>query len=194
MSAPVLTAAMLDPEATADLLRSRRTIHLFEAEPVPDEVVLRGLDLARRAPNHRLTEPWRFVLLGPETAAAIVELNAEIVTAERGEAAGEAKRERWSAIPGWLVVTCRTSDDPIRAREDYAACCCAIQNLQLYLWSAGVGAKWTTGAVTRNPRFYALLGLDPEREAVVALLWYGYPAVVPETKRKPLDDVLTRLP
>ena len=180
------------PDAVAALLRSRRTVHLFEPEPVPDDVVLRGLDLARWAPNHRLTEPWRFVLLGPETAAAVVDLNARLVAEARGPAAGAAKRERWSAVPGWLVVTCRVSDDAVRMREDYAACCCAIQNFQLYLWSEGIGVKWTTGTVTRDPVFYDLVGLDAARETVVGLLWYGKPAVVPETERRPLDAVLTR--
>ncbi len=182
------------PEAAAHLIRSRRTIHLFEPDPVPDEIVLRALDLARWAPNHRLTEPWRFVLLGPETAGAVADLNAELVAAERGESAGAAKRARWRAIPGWLVVTCRRSDDPVREREDYAACACAVQNLQLYLWSEGVGTKWTTGAVTRTARFYELLGLDPARETVVTMLWYGTPAAVPEVARRPLDEVLAVLP
>lgn len=181
-------------DAVARLLLSRRTIHLFEPEQPQEEIVLRGLDLARWAPNHRLTEPWRFHLLGPETAAAIVELNAELVEAVRGAAAAEAKRARWAAIPGWLVVTCAVTDDPIRAREDYAACCCAVQNFQLYLWSAGLGVKWTTGAVTREPRFYDLLDLNPERESVVGMLWFGYAEVVPEVQRTPLDDVLTRHP
>jgi nitroreductase len=182
------------PDAVARLLRSRRTIHLFEPEQPPEDIVLRGLDLARWAPNHRLTEPWRFHLLGPETAAAIVELNAELVEAARGATAAEAKRARWAAIPGWLVVTCAVTDDPLRTREDYAACCCAVQNLQLYLWSAGLGVKWTTGAVTRTAAFYDLLGLDPEAHTVVGMLWYGTPADIPETQRRPLDDVLTRLP
>ena len=182
------------PDAAATLLRSRRTVHLFEPEPVPDDLVLRALDLARWAPNHRLTEPWRFTLLGPETAAAVVDLNARLVADARGAAAGAAKRERWGEIPGWLVVTCRVSEDATRMREDYAACCCAIQNLQLYLWSEGVGVKWTTGAVTRDPAFYDLVGLDAERETVVGLLWYGKPAVVPKVERQPLDAVLTRRP
>ena len=188
------TADLPSPDAVADLLRSRRTIHLFEPEPVPDVLVLRGLDLARWAPNHRLTEPWRFTLLGPKTAAAVVDLNARLVTKARGAAAGEAKRERWSAVPGWLVVTCRTSEDAERAREDYAACCCAIQNFQLYLWSEGVGVKWTTGPVTRDPAFYDLIGLDADAETVAGLLWYGRPATTPEVQRQPLDAVLHHRP
>ncbi len=178
----------------AELIRSRRTIHEFLPQPPPRELVRRGIELARWAPNHLLTEPWRFYLLGPQTATAIARLNAELVSRKQGPAAGQAKQERWLAIPGWLVVTCENSDDSIRAREDYAACCCAIQNFALYLWSEGIGVKWTTGAVTREPQFYDLIWVDPVVETVVGLLWYGYPAEIPQTPRKALNEILVELP
>lgn len=194
-----MTDRPTSPEAAArvaELIRTRRTIQRFEPAPVPPEAsILRAVELARWAPNHRLTQPWHFWLLGRETAEAVARLNAELVTAERGAAAGAAKLQRWLDIPGWMAVSCRRSPDPLRLQEDYAACCCAIQNLQLYLWSEGIGVKWTTGAVTRAPRFYELLQLDPEEETVVGLLWYGYPAGMPaDPPRKPVDEILTRLP
>lgn len=179
----------------ADVIRTRRTIHLFEQDPVPPrEEILAAIDLARWAPNHHLTEPWQFYLLGRETAEAIARLNAGQVTEERGEAAGRAKLERWLGIPGWLIVTCRRSSDALREREDYAACCCAIQNFQLYLWSRGIGVKWTTGAVTRTDPFYEVVGIDPSVERLVAMLWYGYPADVPRPPRKPVKEILELRP
>lgn len=178
----------------AELIRARRTIHEFQPKPAPRETILRAIDLARWAPNHLLTEPWHFYLLGPETAESVARLNANLVSRRKGAEAGQAKLTRWRAIPGWLVVTCDNADDPITAREDYAACCCAIQNLSLYLWSEGIGVKWTTGAVTREPDFYDLIWVDPDLETVVGLLWYGYPADTPQTPRKPMDEILVRLP
>ena len=176
------------------LLLSRRTIHNFKRETPPRELILRGLELARWAPNHFLTEPWHFYLLGPETAEAIARLNAGLVTRQKGAAAGEAKLERWRQIPGWLVVTCENSDNALQAKEDYAACCCAIHNFSLYLWSEGIGVKWTTGPVIREPAFYDVIWIDPALETVVGLFWYGYPAEVPQTPRKPLSQVLVELP
>lgn len=183
-------------DAVADTIRSRRTIHLFDAERrrPPDALVRRAVELARWAPNHRLTEPWRFYLLGGRTAEAIARLNADLVEAARGREAGEIKLARWRAVPGWLVVTCARSADPVRQQEDYAACCCAVQNLQLYLWSEGVGVKWTTGEVTRDPRFFELLEIDPEAELLVGMLWYGYPAEVPATPRRPVEEVFAERP
>jgi nitroreductase len=76
-------------------------------------------------------------------------------------------------------------------REDYASCCCAIQNLTLYLSEAGVASKWTTGLITRDQRFFDLLDIDPDKEFVVGLIWYGYPKMLPTQSRKEVDEILT---
>ena len=93
-----------------------------------------------------------------------------------------------------LIVTCPRSEDALREREDYAACCAAIHNFTLYLWKAGVGSKWTTGPVTRDPRLFDILGAEHDTEFVVGLLWFGYPKITPQQSRKAVDDVLTELP
>ena len=181
------------PSAVAALIRSRRTIHLFAPEPPPRATIRAALDLARWAPNHRLTEPWRFYLLGPAAAEAVARLNAEIVAEQRGPKAAQAKLDRWLSMPGWLVVTARTAEDPLVTEENYAACCCAVQNIQLYLWSEGIGMKWGTGNITRDPRFFDRLGIDPAQEKLVGMFWYGYPAEVPQAQRKPVEEFIREL-
>jgi nitroreductase len=178
----------------SEIIRTRRTVELFRPDVPPREVILRGLDLARWAPNHKHTEPWQFHLIGPQTAAAIVELNTRLVAAEKGADAAEAKRRRWSGVPGWLAVTAPRSTDRVREQEDYAACCCSVQNLSLYLWSQGIAMKWSTGAVTRHSEFYRLISVDPAERNVVGLFWYGFPSSVPEQRRKPLTEVLREHP
>ncbi|MDN5848116.1 MAG: nitroreductase [Nitrococcus sp.] len=190
----VVGAQSAAAQEVARAIRSRRSINRFQPQAPPREIIRRALDLARWAPNHYLTEPWHFYLLGSKTKQALVELSAELATAANGPSAGEAKRRRWAAIPGWLAVTCDQSPDALRAREDYAACACAIHNLSLYLCSEGIGVKWTTGAVTRERRFYDLLWIDPELEILVGLLWYGYPDEAPQSRRRPLEHSLVELP
>jgi len=182
-----------DGQTIADVIRGRRTINFFKPELPPRELVLEGLELARWAPNHHLTEPWRFYLLSDAVKHEIVELNARMVTEAKGEKAGRVKRERWRRIPGWLVVTCTRSADELRQKEDYAACCCAVHNLSLYLWSRGIGMKWTTGDVTRSEAFYDLIWVDPVVEEVVGMFWYGYPDEVPVSVRKPVSEILVEL-
>ena len=178
----------------AEAIRSRRSVDLFEPDPPGTTRLLEAIELARWAPNHRLTQPWRFYVLGPQTGDAIVELAVDIETTAKGERAGEARRKRWGAIPAFFVVTCARSDDELLQREDYAACCCAVQNLMLYMWQCGLGVKWTTGAVTREPRFSEIVGFDPEVEMLVGLFWYGIPRVVPSQKRRDVDEIVVERP
>ena len=179
----------------AEVLQGRRTINLFLHTPVPDGLLDEAMEAATWAPNHHVTEPWHFYPFGPDTIEACLDLVRQIVNEKKGDPrAAEHKAKSWSEKPGWVLVTCRKSDDELRQQEDYAACCVATQNLMLYLWKAGVGSKWTTGPITRDPRFFDIVGLDPDEEFVVSLLWYGYPKLTPTQARKPVDDVVTRLP
>ena len=177
-----------------EVIRGRRTINLYLQTPVPRALVREAIDAATWAPNHHVTEPWHFYLLGQETVERCLDLCFEIVSARKSEEAAQFKREQWSEKPGWLVVTCRRSEDELLQREDYAACAAAIQNFMLYLWKAGVGSKWTSGEITRDKRFFDILGIDADTEFVVGLLWFGYPKLTPTQKRKELDDVLSQLP
>lgn len=102
-------------------------------------------------------------------------------------------------MPGWLIVTCvKSSEDDMNdpnsiSREDYAACCCAVQNLCLSLHVDGIGTKWTTGPVNFDPQFGQAAGL-PSNEYVVGSMWFGNPASTPSppVKKLSVEDVLTK--
>jgi nitroreductase len=186
-------------------LISRRTINNFHTQlPNYWEMYLdQAIEAAMYAPNHKLTEPWRFHLLGKQSIQKVCELNADLVAAKKGPEAGASKLERWMAIPGWLVVTqvvVVSADDEVdynrptgQTREDYAACCCAVQNLCLSLHSNGIGTKWTTGPVNFDPRFADAIGLSKD-ERVVGTIWFGTAVSIPSApkKKKALSDVLIK--
>lgn len=178
----------------AEVLRGRRTIELFLQTPVPEKLVRDAIEAATWAPNHHVTEPWCFYLLGEEAKERALDLCRDIVMAKKGEKAADFKRDGWSEKPGWLVVTCNRSDDELLQKEDYAACSAAVQNFMLYLWKAGVGCKWTTGEITRDPRFLDIIGVDESEAFVIGLIWFGYPKLTPTQSRKKLPDVLIQLP
>ena len=170
-----------------DAISGRRSIKSYTDREITDEAIERMLSMAVLAPNHRMTEPWRFYLLGEQAREAVAVLNAEMVAAKSNERAAEVKLRRWRAMPGWLVLTSARSEDRLREREDYAACCCAAQNFMLALWAEGVGTKWTTGGVVRHARFADNVGFDAGAEQVVGLFWYGWPATVTNQMRRPLE-------
>ncbi len=175
-------------------IRGRRTVAQFLKQPVARKLILEAIEVARWAPNHHVTEPWHFYLLGKESVARAVELTRTIVAEDRNEKLADFKAAAAAERPGWLVVTCRRSDDELREREDYASCCCAIQNLMLYLSEAGVASKWSTGAITRDARFFELLGVDPAQAFIVGLIFYGYPRITPGQKRRDVGEITSELP
>jgi hypothetical protein len=145
-----LLAAGSQPPSTLEVILTRRTVNDFEPA-LPDGwsgALERAVLAATHAPNHKRTEPWRFHLLGPLAVKRVCELNAELVAAKKGPEAGEKKLARWLAMPGWLVITqvvdgsSRIEEPAGVAREDYAACCCAVQNLCLSLHSEGITETW----------------------------------------------------
>lgn len=188
--------AMDDPALAefGNWLRARRSIALFRPEVPPQALIEAGIEVACWAPNHHLVEPWRFYGFGPEKTAQLIDLECRIRVERKGPDAGPARRRRLAGIPGWLLLTSQMGATPLATQENYAAACCAAQNLMLYLWRAGVGTKWTTGPVTRDARFHALVGFDPQLEQAVGLFHYGYPDFVPEQKRRDPGSVTIQLP
>lgn len=183
------------------LLRSRRTIVSFQRRPVPGDLVRKALDAGRFAPNHKLTEPWRFTVIGEETRRIVEEGWADFATSrlsadatsERRDEARRASLEKVRGKPAIVIVTQTLDPDPVRREEDYAAVAAAIQNIQLAAWAMGLGCQWSTSAATRAPVVLAPASI-PSTERVVGFLFLGYPAVVPEVSRKPLDVVARWLP
>jgi len=183
-----LETCLLDPTTSApsailENLKTRRTVNDFSNREVSSDLVVEALQAATMAPNHRRTEPWRFISLGQNSIDKVSALNPP-------------KQSRWSSIKGWMVFTSPLShSDPLLEKEDYAAVCCAIQNFSLALWAHGVGTKWTTGDVTRSQEFNEICGIDASKETLVGCVWYGYPeAEVKDVKRrKPLSTVLSEL-
>ena len=151
-----------------EALLSRRTVYKFEERPVPEEILQRALDAARWAPNHRMTEPWRFVIVGPETrlrlggvAERLALVKAGSMPLEERERQVRRATEKVTKLPALVVIACaRSPEDALQGPEDYAAAACAAQNLQLSLWADGVGCQWGTGGVTRDDESYAILGID----------------------------------
>ena len=169
----------MDVEAA---IRARRTHKQYGSEPIPEAVVRELVDLARWAPNHKLTNPWRFRLLGPETRARIEELVAE---------ADVIKLRR---APTLVLVTAVRSQDPVLAEEDVLAAAAATYAVLLAATERGLASYWRTPSCFREPGVRSVLGLADD-EAVVALVHLGRPVTDPPAKeRAPVEDVYTALP
>ncbi len=183
-----------------EAILERRTVHRYSPEPIPEGAVERALEAAVAAPNHKLTNPWRFTRVGPEGRQAIEDLYVELKSQDRdlSEADEQNYRNKVGNPPQLVVPSQVLVDDAFTRREDYAAVACAIENLMLSLRGEGVFSKWTTGSITRHPDTYELLGIDPDDEEIVGFVWIGYPREdhrdLAKPGRRPLEEVVRRLP
>jgi len=184
------------------VVMSRRSIFKFDEKPVLLADTFPLLSAAVMAPNHGLTQPWQFLWVGEQTKTVLAESYGHAralkkYSVEAPDFANEKNRAvtRFMAIPAVLMVACRIDDNPIVAEEDYAATCCAVQNLLLAATDQGLGAQWSTHPMIRDEGVLGLLGLDAKKMRVIAMVYLGYPAVVPpEPPRKAASEFLTILP
>lgn len=177
-----------------EAIRSRRSIKQFSAREVTRQEVTRLLDAALQAPNHRMTQPCRFYVLGPEARRTYGEvLGLRKAKKVEDPAAAQAVVDKVSAteaaVPVTIAVSMTLDDNPEIREEDYATTVMAVQNLMLAAIELGLGSHLKSGAVMDDPRTRAALGV-PEGERIVAIVQLGEPATVPEAKpRRAVDDV-----
>ena len=152
-------------------IRGRRTVGSFSVREVPPAVISELIEAATWAPNHKRTEPWRFQVVA---GAARAEL-AEAILAEEGEQLKDP-RPKLLRAPLFVAVTqTAVLDDPVRDQEDYAAVCCAVQNLLLAAHARGLASKWSTGALAESAAAKRWLGIDAV-DRIVAYVYLGYAA------------------
>jgi len=170
----------------ADAIRERRSIKRFTDAPVSHEQIEALLSAAVLAPNHRLTEPWRFYVLGPAAREAygrvLGERKAKKIedpAAARTTIDNVAKEHR--ALPAMIAVAIALNANPEIVEEDQAAAMMGIENLSLLAVAMGLGTHIKTGAVMADPSARAALGVRDD-ERVIAIVNVGVPAETPAPK------------
>ena len=179
-----------------DLLRQRRSVKRFTARHVSRAEIETLLDAAVLAPNHRLTEPWRFYVLGPEAREAYglavgIRKARKIEDPEAARAMRDRVAAEHRALPCMIAVAIVKSDNPEIAEEDYAATMMGLQNLALTAVELGLGTAMRTGAVMGDEAARAAAGVA-ENERIVAIVNVGEPAEVPVGSKKKAASEVTK--
>lgn len=143
-------------------IRTRRTHKAFAPEALPREQLEELLELAGWAPNHNLTVPWRFRVVGPGALARLK------------QAAGPEGAAKLDRCPTLVVVSAAPADDPVQAEEDLNATAVAAYIVLLAAHARGLAGYWRTPGLLREPAGRAAVGLA-EGERFVGLLHLGFP-------------------
>jgi len=179
----------------SDAISSRRSIKRFTSRPVTRPDIEALLAAATAAPNHRLTQPWRFYVLGPEArhayGLALGDRKArKLPDPEAARAMRETVAAEHRALPAMLVVAVTNHEDPEIREEDYAAVMMGIENLSLCAVERGLGTHMKTGAIMTDPAARAAAGVK-DQERIVAVVNVGEPAEVPPAKPREAAETYT---
>jgi nitroreductase len=168
-----------------EAIRTRRTHKAYRSEPL-DRTTLDALfELARWAPNHNLTNPWRFRVVGPQTLERLKR------AAEAIEPGSARKLER---APTLVVSTVKLSGDAVQQQEDLAAGAIAAYLVLLAAHDRGLAGYWRTPRVLREQAGRAAVAI-PADEQVLGLLYLGRPAQLKEPpERDPVTEIARYLP
>ena len=172
------------------LLRNRRSMTKSRPDPVPLHLVEAVIEAATWAPNHRRTEPWRFVVVTGDARSALGEAMVEELnrrSTARGESTTEdqieKERNKPLRAPVVIAVAAVPADDPrVPEVEEIAATAAGIQNMLLAAQTLGLGAMWRTGDAAFDPKIKTFLGL-PENAHLLSFFYLGYPEIVPPISR-----------
>ena len=163
----------------------RRSAWKFSDRPVDHMAIERMLDAAVWAPNHRLTEPWRFFVLeqeSPERSTA-AELAAQFQLERSGDQRrADAARQKVLEPPMVIYVYTVPGPDDETTKENYASVCIAAHNISLAGAAEGLAVTWETGGATRHPGLGRMLGAD-ESWQMTAMLLVGHPGEHPVSRR-----------
>ena len=178
-------------------IRSRRTVKDFTGAAIDRATLTHLLDLARWAPTHRLTQPWRFAVLDQAAIARLGDfLRGEpAIAAVPDPAKGAAKiaklLERLPSLGALIQVTWVRDADPAIDHEEHAAASAAVQNLLLGATALGLGSFWSTNPALGHPQTQRWCGSDPATEGFLGAIWLGVPAKIPHAPpRRPLSSFL----
>jgi nitroreductase len=171
-----------------DAIAQRRSIKKFQDRPLTREEIEPLLEAAVLAPNHHLTQPWRFYVLGPEArrryGLALGERKArKLPDPDAANAVREKTAAEHVAFPALIAVAQVLDEKPETREEDYAAVMQAVGNFMLAAVHHGLGTHVRTGAVMDDPNARAAVGVK-EGERIVALLSVGVPAETPVPKAR----------
>jgi nitroreductase len=168
--------------AISEVIRRRRTSKDYDGKPVSKELIEAILELAVWAPNHGLTEPWKFRVLLPLSIQKWIRFlrdelsEPELLALEKGF-------ERISKAGAILFVTHLIHPNEIANRENYAATSAAIQNILLAATALHLQSYWSSSKMMTHPKTMEFLEV-PEEEAFVGAIWLGHGEIPTPKPRK----------
>jgi len=179
-----------------DLIKGRRTVYpyAYSEKEIESSILEKIMEAAIWAPNHGMTEPWRFrVFKNDERSALANFLFSTYRSLMKGDDFNEKKAEKLKIWPlksaAIIAVAMKKGENPkIPVEEEERAVAAAIQNMLLMAYSYGIGSYWSTGKVVYSNEMKSYLGIDKD-DQLIGLIYFGYPiGEIQSKKRRSIND------
>jgi len=178
-----------------ELIKTRRSIFpvSYINKPIEKELLLEILECGDQAPNHKLTQPWRFTVF---TGKGLVRLADELVK-QYGLITSQATflQKKSDSIrekvlqSGAVMAICFQESGKVPKWEEIAATAAAVQNMALAASVLGIGSYWSSPGMINE--LEAFLNLK-ENESCIGLFYMGYHQELPRSgNRSPLEEKIT---
>lgn len=165
-----------------DAIRTRRSIGRVTEQPVSRELIEQILEAGTWAPNHFLTEPWKFFVMTGEGRLKLGDTLAEIAVEGMNDPSApqykqKAEQARAKALRAPVIITVvatPSTEEKVFRTEEFGAVHAAAQNMLLAAHALGLGAIWRTGAPAYHAKMKQLFSLG-DRDEVVGFIYIGHP-------------------
>jgi nitroreductase len=173
------------------LIKSRRSTkpRLFNGKKIDDEIIWQILENANWAPNHGLTQPWRYQVFTDAGLIKLAEFQADLY--QKTTAPEKFKLEKYERMQSnilkssHVIVICmaRQKSETIPEIEEIEAVACSVQNMALTAATYEICSFWGSGVVTYTPELKEFLGLG-EKDHCLGYLYLGYSDTPTTTSRR----------
>ena len=170
-----------DTDQINAVIKNRRSIYPRQYEKgkiISDKIIWQILQNANYAPNHKQTEPWRFIVFSGEGLKYFAELQADIYRQYAGSSYNEGRHQRLLEYPllSSHVISIgmkRNEKNILPEIEEIEASACAVQNMFLTATAYGLGSYWTTAGITYFEEAKPYFGLS-ENDRLLGFFYIGH--------------------
>ena len=177
-----------------NLIKNRRNTKRFTDKNISKADIETILESGTWAPNHRNTEPWRFVIVSKFSKIKET-ISKQLVSLQESKSSTPLSQEQKTTLintvnsaPCYIYVFSTPGETPEITEENYGAVCCAIQNMQLTATSMGLGIGWSTGKMAKIKNLHSILNID-QTFKIVGVLTLGYPKENSEKTREDFNKI-----
>ena len=179
-----------------NLIRSRRSTkpRLFNGDKIDDKLVWQILENSNWAPNHGLTQPWRYKVFSSSGLEKLALFQADWYQKNTPE--DRFKPEKYERMKtnilksSHVIAICmeRQESAKIPEIEEIEAVACSVQNMALTAAAYDICSFWGSGGLTYTEELKEFLGLK-EKDKCLGYLYLGYSdSPTTESRRIPIEQ------